>query len=77
MNTENLLGMKKGPLRNDKNAAHHMCRIFILEQRRNPINNPIKHSCDGTVENDRTCYGEYLRANAEDKALCCCQYMTQ
>ena len=42
-----------------------------------PINQAIYYGCGYTVDNDRSCNGEHLCADAEDEAFCLCQLRTQ
>ena len=41
------------------------------------IDDPINRLGGDTVEYNGACYCKYLFANAENEALCCCQYRTQ
>ena len=47
-----------------------------LEQGSYPINNPINDTRNRSVDNHRACNFKHISADAEDEALCCCQYRT-
>ena len=47
------------------------------EQRGYPINDPIHHTCNRAIDDDRAGDCEHLGADAEDKALCLCSSRTQ